>query len=141
MMMFRSAQYTDESNTLVRATTVAGDVLNVPVDMANRHYRDLLADGVAIEPHVVQIIDPLAIPLNRFQFFTLLKQMGLNETKVDAAIDAVERDENKRIEHKERFRKSERYSRNNALLNTLIKVIGKTPQDIDAAWNRAVKLK
>ena len=141
MMMFRSAQYTDESNTLVRATTVAGDVLNVPVDMANRHYRDLLADGVAIEPHVVQIIDPLAIPLNRFQFFTLLKQMGLNETKVDAAIDAVERDENKRIEHKERFRKSERYSRNNALLNTLIKVIGKTPQDIDAAWKRAVKLK
>lgn len=85
--------------------------------------------------------DPVDYPLNPFQFFTFLERIGLSEAAVDAAIDSIEPNPNKRIEHKRRFRHASSYHRDNPLLKSLIPAVGKTPAQIDAAWMQAKDLK
>lgn len=85
--------------------------------------------------------DPTDYPLNSSQFFTFLDRIGLSEAAVDAAIDSVEPNPNKRIEHKRRFRHASSYHRDNPLLVSLIPAVGKTPAQIDAAWMQAKDLK
>lgn len=80
-------------------------------------------------------------PLNPFQFFTFLEQIGLSEAKVDQAIDQVESDASERIKHKRRFRHATSYRRDHPLLNSLVSAVGKTPAQIDTAWMAAKDLK
>lgn len=84
---------------------------------------------------------PNSRPLNSFQFFTFLEQIGLSETAVDAAIDQITTDIGKRIEHKRRFRHATLYRRNHPLLVSLVDAVGKTPAQIDTAWMAARELK
>lgn len=94
-----------------------------------------LAGLVATEPAPPPpSTDPADYPLNPFQFFTFLEQIGLSETAVDAAIDQVTADTGKRIEHKRRFRHATSYRRDHPLLVSLVSAVGKTPAQIDIAW-------
>ncbi len=86
-------------------------------------------------------LDPTKHPLNSFQFFTFLEQLGLGEAKVDAAIDTVESDQNERITARCRFRHATSYRRDHPLLVSLVAPLGKTPAQIDTEWMAAVNLK
>lgn len=99
---------------------------------------DQAAWAAEYEAHIA---GPNNHPLNPFQFFTLLEQIGLSEAKVDQAIDTVESNANERIKHKRRFRYATSYRRDHPLLVSLVPIVGKTPAEIDTAWMVAKDLK
>ena len=47
--MFENARWADETQSVVIAT-VGGLVLQIPADMGNRHYREIVETGVPIAP-------------------------------------------------------------------------------------------
>lgn len=85
--------------------------------------------------------DPTDYELTAFQFFSFFDGIGLTEEVVDAAIDQVEPNVTKRIQHKRRFRHATSYRRDHPLLVSLVSAVGKTPAQIDIAWLVAKDLK
>lgn len=85
--------------------------------------------------------DPLTLPLNQIQFFTLLEvAFGKTSEDVVVIIEQSITDPMQRVAAKNKFLRSQNYERSDPMFAMLAPVLGITSEQIDAAWIQALQI-
>jgi hypothetical protein len=86
--------------------------------------------------------DPLTLPLNQVQFFTMMEfAFQLTEDQIIAAIKAAIADELQQLAVINKFKRETAYHRDNQLFALLAPAFNITDEQLDAAWLQGLSIK
>lgn len=86
--------------------------------------------------------DPLTLPLNQVQFFTMMEfAFQLTEEQIVAAIKAAITDELQQLAAINKFKRETAYHRDNALFGLIAPAFNITAEQLDNAWLQGLSIK
>lgn len=130
-----TAQYANSENTVILRSDMPS--VSIPSDPANRHYAEILKEGVVIADYESPpaSTNPNGYPLEPYLFFVMLKILG-KEAAAEAAVNAIPDATHKAVA-RAKWKHATRFDRNDPLFSQLAPVVGLTNSQIDTAWMQA----